>query len=285
MKGPNLKHETTCDQRRARFDYRDQDGTLVYASVSLEQQRAFEAAFCDEMRKVEAWMGRMPSTYRRAGRSRRAPFPGFRVTVASKYLLSMALVPAFQGQRGQIMFPAYRVAVGEAAIAHELAHVFFPNGNRMLAEGFAVYMQSEVGGNPAFPNFSKPLDAMVREMAAGPEAIKLDDIDLGALDRVTPPSDLTLRIGDASYGSDHTYPIAGSFVQFLIAKDPDRFAALYSRTPLVPLKRDAGAADRWREIYQVSLSQLQDEWKSRLAASSGSPKDRGAAAIGRLVTA
>jgi hypothetical protein len=31
-------------------------------------------------------------------------------------------------------FPAWRVMAGEAAIMHELVHVYFPNGNRLLAE-------------------------------------------------------------------------------------------------------------------------------------------------------
>ncbi len=39
-------------------------------------------------------------------------------------------------------FPAWRVNAGKAAILHELAHVFFPNGNRFLAEGLAVYLQA-----------------------------------------------------------------------------------------------------------------------------------------------
>ena len=272
-----MNHKTACGDGHARFDYRDRVKGLTYPSVSLEQQQIFEEAFRDEVKKIAGWVGRMPETYPHTRRSPGAPFPDFRVYVASKYTLSMSLVPAFQGRRGRMLFPAYRVAVNEAAIAHELAHVFFPNGNRMLAEGFAVYMQSKFGGNPAFPNFSKPLDTMVWEMTRAPSPIDLDQIDLGALDEVTPPSDLTLRIGPTVYGSENTYPIAGSFVKFLIeAKRLNRFAKLYSRTPLVPLKRDAGTPDRWRVVYRVSLAQLQEEWKSRIAALRCSPMGRSA---------
>ena len=64
-------------------------------------------------------------------------------------------------------FPAWRVEARKAAIAHELVHVFYPNANRFLAEGFAVYLQDEIGGNPAFPNFGRPLHALVLERLRG----------------------------------------------------------------------------------------------------------------------
>ncbi len=34
----------------------------------------------------------------------------------------------------------------------------------LLAEGLAVYLQAEIGRNPAFPNFGWPLHALAREL-------------------------------------------------------------------------------------------------------------------------
>ena len=89
---------------------------------------------------------------------------------------------------------------------HELVHVFFPNGNRLLAEGLSIHLQARIGANPAFPNFGQPLDDMavdvLRRMApefAGGEAAALDAVNLAALDRIATPSGLRLRAtGSAS---------------------------------------------------------------------------------------
>ncbi len=62
-------------------------------------------------------------------------------------------------------FPANRVAAGEAAVAHELVHVFFPNANRMLAEGLAVHLHQCVAPNPAFPNFKNGLTSACSAIA------------------------------------------------------------------------------------------------------------------------
>jgi hypothetical protein len=230
-------------------------------------------------------------------------------------------------------FPAWKIVAGEAALMHELVHVFFPNGNRMLAEGLATHLQASIGGNPAFPNFGRPLhqvaaqvlDRMTAEAAddasadrsenqsprrppvtaplipakagnqdrqantSGPPLARgraefgtdpsnleacisgqetfaaLDAVRLDQLDRIATPSGLRLLVGMRVYGiesSAHTYPLAGSFVAFLIeTRGLERFRALYERTPLVPFARDAGAPERWREVYGVPVADLEREWK------------------------
>ena len=45
-------------------------------------------------------------------------------------------------------------------------------------------------------------------------------------------------------GAAHIYPLAGSFVAYLIRDvRPERFRTLYLRTPLRPLGRDAGSPE------------------------------------------
>jgi hypothetical protein len=257
---PALNSPTT---RSIQFNFSDSE-------LSAAHQNDFEADFERELAGLERWM---------AGRNwRPIVAPALNVVVSDRFRISKSLVPAWSGHPGLMQFPTWRVAARKAAIAHELVHVFLPNGNRLLAEGLAVYLQALIGGNPAFPNFGRPLHDLVRELVpkmvstfrqgdpASLEAIRLTD-----LDAVATPSPLTLKVGDDVYGEEprgqaHIYPLAGSFVQHLIETHGlETFRRLYARTPLVPLHQDAGTPRRWTEIYGSPLSSLQSDWRSMIA--------------------
>ena len=208
----------------------------------------FQIDFCRELTRLKKWAAdrHWPGL----------PTPEFHVVVSDRYRISKSLVPAWSGRTGHMEFPTWRVIARKAAIAHELVHVFFPNGNRLLAEGLAVYLQAEIGSNPAFPNFGRPLHELVRE--------RLRDMVPGFSTRRprqsrTAPSCRTRRDRDAKSadaqrsGTISTarsradrriiYPIAGSFVQHLIeSRGLESFRALYERTPLVPLHQDCRIA-------------------------------------------
>ena len=186
-------------------------------------------------------------------------------------------MPAAVGQHGRMEIPAWKAVAGEAAVAHELVHVYFPNGNRLLAEGLAVYLQAEIGGNPAFPNFGRPLRETARDMLrkmvpefANGRAGRLDKVRLTDLDKIATPSALRLRVGlnlyqDDASGQAHIYPLVGSFAQFLIdTYGLDKFRTIYQKTPLKPFERNPGAPQRWAEVYGISLDALAEEWKSKL---------------------
>jgi hypothetical protein len=171
----------------------------------------------------------------------------------------------------------------KAAIAHELVHVLFPNANRFLAEGLAVYLQAAIGGNPAFPNFGKPLHDLVREhlleMIPGFSSADLESLEqlhISDLDKIATPNPLTLRVGQAFYGEEprgqaRIYSIAGSFVQFLMeTRGDEKLRALYLQTPLMPLTLNAGASDRWLSVYDASLSDLEYEWKAMIVGGDHS---------------
>ena len=117
-------------------------------------------------------------------------------------------------------FPANRVAAGEAAVAHELVHVFFPNANRMLAEGLAVYLHQCVAPNPAFPNFKMGLHQLVAQLLeteAGPftGVDDLKKINIESLDKIPTPDDLTFRIGQQNCSdSSITYALADCLFSF-----------------------------------------------------------------------
>jgi hypothetical protein len=165
-------------------------------------------------------------------------------------VLSMALIPAWRGERGQMIFGAKRVNAGEAATVHEMIHVYAPNANRFLAEGLAVYGHDLLGGPPAYPNFGKSLDDITGRSANRELAI--------ALERTPTPNPLEAlsKEGEA---------IAGSFVKFLIERHGmDKFRALYALTPLAPMQRDPGKPARWQQIYGESFEAMVDVWLTAL---------------------
>jgi hypothetical protein len=260
-------------------DDRNRFGSIAFASTgeghadqwpTPARQDEFKVDLSQELARLDRWAldRQWPPL----------PVPTLQVFVSDRYKISRSLVPARSGNAGHMEFPAWRVSARKAAIAHELVHVFFPNGNRFLAEGLAVYLQSEIGGNPAFPNFGRPLHALVhehlREMV--PEFLRgdpgsLEQIHLGELDKIATPGPLVLSVGQDFYGEEprgqaRIYPIAGSFVQFLIeTRGLEKFREIYLQTPLVPLAQDAGLPDRWQNVYNVSLASLEYEWKTFIA--------------------
>ena len=233
------------------------------------KKEEFRADFCREIARLEKWAADLSW----AGSS----IPLYEVVVSDRYHISKSLVPAWSGRAGHMEFPARRVVVRKAAILHELVHVLFPSGNRFLAEGLAVYLQAAMGGNPAFPNFGKPLHDNVRErlVEIAPAVVcgekqNLELIHLAELDTIATPSPLTLRVGHDVFGEDKRgqafiYPIVGSFVQFLVeTRGVHMFRAVYLRTPLVPLMQNAGSPERWMDVYGVPFKELEREWKAMI---------------------
>jgi hypothetical protein len=255
------------------FDFDGKVGGISYPSLSPSQQQNFKVDFFHELERLSEWALREHRLSLHATR--------LEVFVSDEYKISRALLPAAIGQRGRMEFPAWKVVAGEAAIMHELVHVYFGNGNRLLAEGLAVYLQATIGGNPAFPNFGRPLHEMACELLskmvpefAGGNIEALEKVRIADLDKIATPSPLRLRVGLHLYQADdfgqaHIYPLAGSFVEFLIAVYGTRkFLTLFMQTPLQPFQRNAGPSDRWAQIYGVPLSELETKWKSRLSQQS-----------------
>jgi len=177
----------------------------------------------------------------------------YRVTVTEGGGPSMALVPAWRGERGQMLFRAPALNRGQAATVHEVTHVFAPNANRFLAEGLAVYAHEHLHGPGAFPNFGADLDALARRYAGR--------ADIAALERIATPARLT----GAGLQERESYVVAGSFVGFLIRKYGfAKFRALYAMTPLSPGARNAGAPSRWQRVYGHSLAELAAQWRASL---------------------
>jgi hypothetical protein len=262
----------TAKQDRDETDTSVKFDACTDESLSCRERATFEAQFRRDVASVRAWFVRenwMPRL-----------LPELRVYVSADYKISRALVPAWDGRQGQIEFPAGRAVAGKAAIAHELIHVYFPNGNRFLAEGLAIYLQTILGGNPAFPNFGRPLHDLARDRLREMvptflpgDIASLEAIQLAELDAIPTPNPLTLRAARRSYEGEQrlqagVYAIAGSFLQFLIeAHGLEKFRKLYMCTPLLVGRLNAGLPERWLDAYGHSLADLEAEWKSLIAAA------------------
>jgi hypothetical protein len=248
-------------------------------SLTEAHQIEFKVDFFNELERLQMW----------ASEQRWDPLPvsELHVTVSQRFKISRALNPAWSGFHGHMEFPARRVAARRAAITHELTHVFFPNANRFLAEGLAVYVQAQIGGNPAFPNFGRPLHDVVKDQVrnmisevGSNLADYLNEIHLVALDEIATPNPLILKIGNTLHGEDprgqaNTYVITGSYTEFLAEKfGLAKFKSLYAKTPFVPLGMNAGLPDRWIQAYGLSLADLERSWKRTVIAAGAAGDDQ-----------
>jgi hypothetical protein len=211
--------------------------TFKLSGVGSTAAAAFQSEMQRARAKVREWWG--------------ATFEGsISIQTNTERVLSMALIPAWRGERGRMIFGAKRVNAGEAATVHEMIHVYAPNANRFLAEGLAVYGHDLLGGSPAYPNFGKSLDDIAARSANHELAI--------ALERISTPNALETVSKEAE-------AIAGSFVKFLIERHGmDKFRALYALTPLTPMRRDPGELARWQEVYGQSFEAIVDAWLTML---------------------
>jgi hypothetical protein len=270
----------------ARFEFGGRFGDDSFPSVSSTNQKRFQNEFVRQFKKVQAhlnsyrWLSSEKSLPPRIVEGPYQPRTDLHVFVSEMYSLSKSLVPAWLGQRGWMEFPAHRVVAGEASVAHELVHILFPNGNRMLAEGLAVYLQYKLFPEiPAYPNFGAPLESLVADFLSEsfpgkPEnqAEALWNMDLDGLEMISTPDELSLRIGSGPIigarpgvpdpppeEGKFLYGVAGSLVGFLLENPISpgydllteaNFGALYQSTPLRPLERDSGAPDRWQKFYR-----------------------------------
>jgi hypothetical protein len=288
-KAGNIKEFDLAADLLARFDFGGRIDQDSFPSVAPAQQSKFQADFLAQFRKVHdqlakyKWLSPDAPLPPRVVSGPYRPQTDLHVFVSEAYNLSRSLVPSWSGKRGWMEFPAHRVVAGEASIAHELVHVLFPNGNRMLAEGMAVYLQQKLFPRlPVYPNYSQPLEQVVqtflRTTFPDSPSEALWGMDLDGLESISTPDDLYIRIGTRPFiGGDpgnpdspptphevkFVYAVAGSLVSFLLENPIEEnnlltesnFGALYQSTPLRPLERNSGDPDRWQNFYKGKNSQ------------------------------
>ena len=158
------------------------------------------------------------------------------IHVNSSYKISKALNTK---TRGFMEMPLARVREKTSAVLHEIVHIYAPNRNRFLAEGLAVYLQDKMGGNPAFPNFGKDLQALARDRLSRVSSLE-------RLNNVTSPRPLSI------VNQQSAYILAGGFVGFLIEK--------YG----VVMFRNLYETGSYETVYAKSLSALEEEWRNEV---------------------
>jgi hypothetical protein len=225
----------------------DEKITISYPpNLSSALAQRFGALLVQERRRLRDWWG-----------------PAFeepiRVTITEERGPSMALVPAWSGDHGTMLMPIQRLRGADAASLHELVHIYAPNGNRFVAESLAVYAHEALKGQRAHPNFGRDLHEMARE--------RTGDISLVELDKVPTPNSLGRQAEPVE-----AYVAGGSFVRFLIERDGlEKFRTLYALTPLIPRRRAAGSQERWQQIYNRSLAELEKDWRDFLLKTIAAP--------------
>jgi hypothetical protein len=217
--------------------------TIDAEDETEDDKRHFEQSLRAAIKKVCNWWG---PTYTRT----------FTVKIENSGGPSMALLPGWRGNLGTMLFRSRTTRSKSSAITHEVVHIFAPNGNRLLAEGFAIYAHEILAGRPAFPNFGRELHGVAKEF--------LESTDLVALDAFATPR--PLKTDNLTGGQ--AYIVAGSFMKFLVNKyGMEKFRCLYELTPMGPGNRNGGGApERWKNIYGADLKTLEKAWKVMVAS-------------------
>jgi len=174
----------------------------------------------------------------------------FAINIENSRGPSMALVPAWRGERGTMPFRTRRTLDGRSALVHEATHVFAPNANRFIAEGLAVYAEEYLSDRTTYPAWGNDMHATAKAFAA--------TIDLPALEAIVTPRRLQI---EGRIDQREGYIAAGSFVRFLIeTRSLETFRKLYALTPLVPGERIGSDPNRWQTVYGVPFADLQKRW-------------------------
>ena len=128
-----------------------------------------------------------------------------------------------------------------APIIHEVTHIMANHGhNSFFSEGLAVYFQDRFGRNGTFPNFSIPLD----------ELLKLHRNQLTSLQDLINDNNIFAQVGTEQRRI--AYIQAGSFIRFLVEKyGEQKLADLHNSKTL-----DFG------KVYGKKLVDLENEWQN-----------------------
>jgi len=216
----------------------DPDITIKSEAMTAEDEQIFEKTLRSAIAKVCAWWG--------------PTFAGpYRVTIRDDKGSSMAMIPAWRGHHGNMLFRSEKTRKRKSPVLHEVVHIFAPNANRFLAEGLAVYAHEHLHGQAAYPNFGRDLHKAAKPYAAW--------ADLPMLDAIVVPKGLLTPDRPRQLKA---YTVAGSFVRYLIeTRGMETFRALYALTPMVPHERIPSDLARWETIYGKPLAALAAEWK------------------------
>lgn len=144
-------------------------------------------------------------------------------------------------QKGNIFIPILHIRNKSAAIIHELIHIIARHeNNSFYSEGLAVYFQEKYGNFKSFPNFSLPLDELLRNH-------KEQLINLSTL---KDDNEIFAQVGTEKRRL--AYIEAGSFIHYLVVK--------FGMQKLADLNQSSSLS--YKDIYGKTFQELETDWKS-----------------------
>ena len=144
---------------------------------------------------------------------------------------------------GIVSVPIAHVKDRSAAIIHEVTHVIARHeNNSFFSEGLAVYFQDRFGHFKSFPNYSIPLDELLRTQ-------KEPLIPLAALKE---DNEIFQEVG--SEERRLAYIEAGSFIHFLVVR--------YGEQKIAELHKSSSL--NYKDIYGKTFAELETEWQHYL---------------------
>jgi hypothetical protein len=130
-----------------------------------------------------------------------------------------------------------------APIIHEVVHILTKHKhNSFFSEGLAVYFQERFGGSSGFPNFSVPLDELVRN----------HENQLLHLSQLKNDNRIFDQVGTELRRI--AYLEAGSFFNYLVEK--------YGEQKLADLHNSESL--NYKKVYGKNIQELENDWKSYL---------------------
>jgi len=141
---------------------------------------------------------------------------------------------------GIVSVPIAHIRDNSANIIHEVTHIIAKHeNNSFFAEGLAVYFQARFGKNHVFPNFSVPLDDLVRN----------HQNQLIHITKLTNDNEIFNQVGTER--RKLAYIEAGSFFNFLVIKyGEEKLADLHNSKTL-----------NYKKVYGKKIKELEAEWK------------------------
>ena len=151
---------------------------------------------------------------------------------------------------GIVFLPISHVRDRSADIIHEVTHIIAKHeNNSFFSEGLAVYFQERFGEYNGFPNFSVPLDDLVRNHE--------DQL----MDITTLKNDNEIFRQVETERRRMAYIEAGSFFNFLVVSYGEKkLAELHNSRTL-----------NYKNVYGKKIKELEAEWKSYVF---GTPPDK-----------
>jgi len=142
-----------------------------------------------------------------------------------------------------VSLPISHIRDNRADIIHEITHTVAKHGdNSFFSEGLAVYFQDRFGKGAGFPNYSVPLDDLVKNYLG-----QLMDIT-----KLMDDNQIFSRVGTEKRRM--AYVEAGSFIRFLVAE--------YGEAKLAELHNSRHLD--YEKVYGKKVDVLSSEWRSRV---------------------